>query len=489
MLTKEQLAQIQYVNLVNHTHFSIPMGVGNVKAHLKRAQKCGFKGLAITDSHMMGGVLEAYKYCKDANFPLAIGVVLNVIDDLSRKDKTNKYFTLTVFAKNDEGYKNLVNLVSIGSKEDHFYFRPRVSLPELIEKSAGLVVMSGDINGMLSQSILKETGQEELLVQIFKDHFEEDFYIEIHAQNLQFQWNKDTKTYLDSGSDPQKTVNLKLIELAKKYKVKCVLVQNSFFPESKHKELQDILIGNTPMGKDGWRMHNSFHTRDMEEFYEMVKKDSPYITDEQFVEWCNNSMLVLDKCKDIKLNFIPRLPTIQYHESIVNQEPIWDEKFNELKEYLKTNHQGMYELFEVAEEDISLKTSLKIMIRNEKVDFKNKVHLDRIDEELRTIQRNGIIKLCDYFLLLEDVTHFVRSNGFLRGFGRGCLTGDAKVLTENGFKNLKDIKEGDRVYTHKGNLKTVVKTFEYQVQEKLLELKTENSWGNIIYVPLSVNTN
>lgn len=124
-----------------------------------------------------------------------------------------------------------------------------------------------------------------------------------------------------------------------------------------------------------------------------------------------------------KTILVPHLPSIKYEESVVNQGDEWELKFQEVKKQVESLHPGMYELFEVAEEDISLKTSLKIMIRNEKVDFKNKVHLERLNEELRVIQRNGIIKLCDYFLLLEDVTHFVRSNGFLRGFGRGSGAG------------------------------------------------------------------
>lgn len=423
MLTKEQIDEIKYVNLVNRSHFSIPVGLGKVKDHLKRAQKCGFQGWAITDNHMMGGVLEAYKAAKDSKFPLALGVVLNVIDDLGRKDKTNKYFTLTAFAKNLEGYKNLVTLVSLGSTEDHFYYKPRVSLVELIQHSQGVVVMSGDISGMLSQAILKETGQEDLLVQIFKDHFGDDFYIEMHPHNLRYQWNKDSKTYVEGENDPQKIVNLRLVELARKHKVKSVLVQNSFFPEPKHKPLQDILIGNTPIGKDGWKFHTSFHTRTLHDLYDMIQSESKYITDEQFVEWCSNSMEVLNKCKDLKLSFVPRLPTIKYEESVVNINPEWEEKFQEIKKMMKEKKHPIHELFEVSEKDISLKTSFKVMIKNAKVDFNNLNHLDRLDEELRVIQRNGIIRLCDYFLLLEDVTHFVRENGFQRGPGRGSGAG------------------------------------------------------------------
>lgn len=421
-LSKEQLENIKYINLVNHTHFSMPFGVGNVKAHIKRAMDCKNEGFAITDTNM-GGVLEAYKICKEKKLPFVLGTQLNIIDDLQRQDKVNKYFTITCFAKNLTGYKNLVTLTSLASTMDHFYYKPRISLPELIQYSEGLVVLSGDINGMLSQSILRETGQEEVLMQIFKEHFGEDFYIEIHYHNLQNQWDKETKTYKDSGNDSQKIVNLKLIELARKYKVKCILVQNSFMPEEKHKILQDILIGNTPIGKDGWKFGNTYNSMTISEMYQKIQKESSYISDEQFLEWTQNSLLVLEKCKNLKLAFTPQLPDIKYEESIVNQETEWEDKFQELKKTLATQHEQLHDLFEVAEEDIALKTALKIMMRNAKIDFKNKIHQDRLNEELRVIQRNGIIKLCDYFLLLEDVTHFVRSNGFLRGFGRGSGAG------------------------------------------------------------------
>jgi hypothetical protein len=244
-------------------------------------------------------------------------------------------------------------------------------------------------------------------------------------------------------------------------------------PNSKDKLLQDILIGNTPIGKDGWRFHNTYNTMTVAEMYDRVQKEAPYISDDQFTEWCNNSILVLDKCKDIKLAFTPQLPEIKYEEAVVNQDPEWETKFQALKGELKTKHQGMYELFEVSEGDISLKTSLKIMMKNAKVDFHNPVHLDRLEEELKVIQRNGIIKLCDYFLLLEDVTHFVRENGFLRGFGRGCLTEESTVVLKSGQASIKEVKSGQEVYTARGTWEKVIKTFEYSIKESLLKITND----------------
>lgn len=432
-LTKEQLQDIKYLNLNTHSHFSIPLGVGSIKAHMKRAAECGFTGFSITDSQVMAGALEVYKLSKDKDFlaktlkkesfPVVLGVELNIIDDLSRKDKVNKYFSITAYAKNLEGYKNLVTLTSLASRDDHFYVKPRISLPELVEMSEGLVITSGNMNGMISQSILRETGQEDTLIEIFKEHFGDNFLLEIHFYSQQMQWERESKSYKDSGVDPQKTVNLKLIELARRHKVKCVLTQNSFMPYKKNHLQQNIMIGNSPQFKDGWHFHHSLYTMNIEEMYQEVQKQAPYISDEQFVEWCNNTQIVLEKCKDLKLSFTPKLPDIQYQESIVNKDPKWDEEFYKVKEALKADGHGLLEIFEASEEDIALKTSLKIMMRNAKIDFNNQVHRDRLLVELKVIQRNGVIGLCDYFLLLEDVTHFIRENGLLRGFGRGSGAG------------------------------------------------------------------
>lgn len=470
---------LKYVNLASHTHYSMPLGVGTVSDHIKKAMASGHTGFAITDSMMMGGVLETYNTCSSKKIPLALGVQLNIIDDLERKDKVNKFFTVTCFAKNKKGYENLVYLTSIGSTPDHFYFKPRVSLMELIENSEGLVILSGDIKGMISQSILKETNQEEILVQIFKEHFKENFYLEYHIHSLKQQWNGESKQYEDVELDPQEIVNKRLLELGKKYDIKGVIVQNSFMPDKSDKTLQDILIGNTPMGRDGWKFSNAHYIMTPKEMYDLMMKTSSYLQP-HFEEFCANTIEVLDKTKDLKLEFKPELPTIQYNEFLVNKEEKFEKIFLDTKEKIKDLSPGLYDLMTLSDNDISLRTAIKILIKNEKIDFTSKIELDRLDYEIRTIQRNGIIKLMDYFLLLEDVTHFVIDSGFQRGFGRGCFKGDTLVLTTDGMKKISEIKAGDTVWTHEGQEKKVIKTFEYDVQEKGLEVFTDNSFQDSI---------
>lgn len=119
----------------------------------------------------------------------------------------------------------------------------------------------------------------------------------------------------------------------------------------------------------------------------------------------------------------------------MNKEPKWEEEFYKVKEALKADGHPLLEIFEASEEDISLKTSVKIMIKNAKIDFNNPVYgRNRLLVELKVIQRNGVIGLCDYFLLLEDVTHFIprewTASRFWKRLGSRSLVAYALDITD-----------------------------------------------------------
>jgi DNA polymerase III alpha subunit len=201
-------------------------------------------------------------------------------------------------------------------------------------------------------------------------------------------------------------------------------------PDDKHKPLQDILLGNSDEFKrSGFKEHHTYSMKSVEQMYEDVKKMSPYISDEQFLDMCHTTIEILDKTYDLKMKFKPELPKIVYSENIVNIDPIWEEKFLEVKEIIRPISPLMLDLFEIAEQDIALKTSLKVIIKNGKMDFSNPAYVNRLADEIKIIQRNGVIQLLDYFLLLEDVTYFVVSIGKYRGFGRGSGAGSLLAYT------------------------------------------------------------
>jgi intein/homing endonuclease len=498
MLTKEEIAKIKYISVHAHSSFSILDGIGTVKDHLAESIAKGHEGCCITDHGVMSACIPLYKTSKDKDFlkvvgkekpiPIIMGVELYITRDLAERNPENKYNHITVLAKNNEGYKNLCHLTSVASKEDHFYSRPRIELSELIEHKAGLIITSGCFIGMIPQAIHRDTGEEDDLVEMFKKEFGDDFYMELHITDISRKWDKTLKKHVNQGFNPQEKVNKRLIELSKKYDVKTILAQDSHMPKKEHHFIQSIMIWNSPSGKDGWHFAEPYYTMSVQEMYNKCQKVTPFIDDKLFVDSCANTIEILNKCRDCKLEFEPLLPTMQYEAHPVNAEAALnkdlEEKLNELESQFKEKDAEFYHLLEVSHSDYALRTALKVIVNNKKVDLNNDVARQRLTLEINTIQRNGILKLIDYFMLLEDVTKFVRDSGHARGFGRGCLGADALVLTkEHGYKKIQDVLAGEHVYTKNGDSKAVIKTFKYPVEksESLVRIKTEKSFGSITF--------
>lgn len=432
-MKKEELEKIRYINPAAHSHFSMPLGIGTPKDLILQADALKHDGIAITDMTSMAAVLPALKQVGELkqkgkiskDFAYLIGCQFNIIDDLSKKDRSNKYFSIRAIAKNFKGYQNLNKLISLASLDDHFYVKPRISLEEIIEYSEGLIITSGDMNGLISQAVVKETGQEDMLAQIFQEYFKDDFYLEVLYHPMYHTWDKNKKDYEIGEEDLQKKVNLKLFELARRYNIKCVLSQNTFINKPEDYIQQKILIGNHPSySKDGWFMFHSTHLQSVEEMYNYIQKHSPYISDEDFKEWCENTIEIKEKTKGLNLLFRPELPLINYDENEVNKDEKLEEKYQAIKKEVGKINPYVQELFEVGDEsDKAIKTSLKIMIKNNKIDWKNQEQMDRLAIEMKVIGRNGIINLCDYFLLIEDVSNFIVKNEFQKGPGRGSGAG------------------------------------------------------------------
>lgn len=433
MLKKADLDKVDYVNLHLHTHFSLLDGVGTVKDHMVECLKKGHKGVCITDHGVMSGCIQLYKLSRDKDFltkmgqfekiPIIIGSELYITADLGVRDLANKYNHITVLAKNNIGYKNLSELTSLGSKEDHFYTRPRIGLDELFQKKEGLIVTSGCFIGMIPQAVHKDTGKEEELLLKFKKEFGEDFYLEIHLSNINKKWDKTLKKHIAQSSNPQEKVNRRLLELAKKHDVKIIICQDAHMPKKEHHFIQSIMIWNSPSGKDGWHFPDAYYTMSVEQMYEKCEENASYVSDEEFLAGCKNSVEVLNKCKNLNLEFEPILPEINHYKNEVNQSSLLEKKLKMLQESFRSIDEEFVSLIELSESDLSLRTALKLILKNKKVDLTNDEYRDRLVFEIKTIQRNGIIKLIDYFLLLEDVTNFVKTNGFMKGPGRGSAGG------------------------------------------------------------------
>src|SRR5581483_10845533 len=138
------MADPKFVHLHVHTEYSLLDGISKIKDLVKTAKDLGMEALAITDHGSMYGAIEFYKACQEAEIKPIIGCEIYVAPR-SHTDKEGKVdsdpYHLTVIAKNETGYKNLMKLVSIAWLEG-YYYRPRVDKQLLRQYHEGLIALS-----------------------------------------------------------------------------------------------------------------------------------------------------------------------------------------------------------------------------------------------------------------------------------------------------------------------------------------------------------
>lgn len=121
---------MSYVHLHTHSHYSLLDGMSKIPDLVKKAKEFGMPALALTDHGVMYGAIEFYKACKAVGIKPIIGVEA-YIAERTRFDKEpgidNRRYHLTLLAKNNVGYKNLMKLVSLANIEG-YYYKPRMDL-------------------------------------------------------------------------------------------------------------------------------------------------------------------------------------------------------------------------------------------------------------------------------------------------------------------------------------------------------------------------
>src|SRR3989338_4028838 len=143
---------MSFVHLHNHTHYSILSALAKPEQYIQIAKEQGATAVAITDSGVMYGAIEFYKAAKAAGIKAIIGYEAYMAP-LGHTNKTaeNRYSTLVLLARNNEGYQNLLKLSSIAALEG-FYYKPRID-DELLEKyGAGLIGLSGNLSGNIPKA-------------------------------------------------------------------------------------------------------------------------------------------------------------------------------------------------------------------------------------------------------------------------------------------------------------------------------------------------
>ena len=220
-----------FVHLHNHTEYSLLDGLSKIPEIVLRCQELGMNAVAITDHGVMHGVVPFYLACRDAGIKPIIGCEV-YIAQRSRFDKQPKIdadqYHLVLLVENNEGYKNLLKLVTIGHLEG-FYYKPRVDMEVLRLYKEGLICLSACLEGEIS-SLLR---------------FGEDEKAEQKAKELAELFGPD-HFYLELQKHPkitdQEKVNQKMVNLSRKLGLPLVATNDSHYVYPEDAEAQEALL-------------------------------------------------------------------------------------------------------------------------------------------------------------------------------------------------------------------------------------------------------
>lgn len=251
---------------------------------------------------------------------------------MSTKSSSYKYNHITVMAKNNEGHKNLCYLSSIANRPEHFYIRPRVPISKLFERKSGLIVTTGCFIGIIPQAIFRKTGQERPYLKDFLREFKDDFYIEMHISKIVDDWNGKEQKFIPLEEDLQAIVNRGLLELAKEYNLedKIYITQDSHMPKKEDKIKQDLMIIGNSSNSNGWHFSKAYYVMPVVEMYEQFLELFPEKDNETFINWCETSIEVVNKCQDITIDTSFKTMDVDYENHyMVNPIRVKSEKIEQ----------------------------------------------------------------------------------------------------------------------------------------------------------------
>ena len=419
---------MSFVHLHVHTQYSILDGLSSIEKLFRRAKELGMPGLAITDHGNMFGVKEFFKYA--AKYPEVkpiIGCEIYVSRyDHTIKDKEHReYYHLILLAKNYNGYKNLMKIVSTGHIEGMYYGKPRVS-HEIVEKYAGdLICCSACIAGEIPKNIIAgDMAGAEKAIEWHKKVFGEDYYLEVQLHKTEVP-GLSLEVY-----ERQTVSNEGIFELAEKTGVKVVATNDVHFVEKEDGPVHDRLICLTTNANvdDPKRLRYT-----QQEYLKSEEEMAALFPDHP--EVLSNTMEIFDKVERYTIDRGHVLPVFKIEESFLAEKEKYLEKYKDVIDVGRTNKDGSDRGPEFTY-SVAYLCELCYKGAEKRYGELDEEHAERIDFELKTICRMGFP---DYFLIVQDFIAAARRQGISVGPGRGSAAGSA-VAYCLGITNIDPIK-------------------------------------------------
>jgi DNA polymerase-3 subunit alpha len=400
---------MSFVHLHVHTQYSILDGQSSIDNLFSRAEELGMPGLAITDHGNMYGVKEFFKYAKKhPSVKPIIGCEIYVSKG-DHRVKEKGYYHLILLAKNYEGYKNLVKIVSTAHIEG-MYYRPRVSHEVLEQYHEGLICSSACMAGEVPRAILAGDMQKvDEVIDWHKRVFGDDYYLEVMLHKTEVP-GLSREVY-----DNQMIYNKVIFELAEKHHVKVVATNDVHFVRKEDGPVHDRLICLTTNSfiddPDRLRYTQQEFLKSEEEMLALFP-DHP--------EALANTLEVLDKVESYTIDCDPILPVYEIDPVFMQDIDAQMEKYKAVIDAGRCDKKGNYRGDGFCH-SVAYLCHLTYLGAHERYGAElNDTQKERIDFELKTISRMGFP---DYFLIVQDYIAASRAMGSMVGPGRGSAAG------------------------------------------------------------------
>jgi len=361
-----------FVHLHVHSEYSLLDGAIRCSKLADRAKEWGAPAVALTDHGVMYGVVEFYEHCMSKGVKPIIGCEVYVDPrGHTLRDRQGKNYHLLLLAESQEGYQNLIKLVSIANT-DGFYYKPRVDHDLLARYGKGLIASSACLSGEIPSLIIEGNLEEaKSRASMYRDIFGKDnFFLEI-------MYNKVPE---------QALVNKALVEMSKKMGIPLIATNDAHYLEKNDASWHDVLLciqtNATINAPTRYRFgSDDFYLRSPEEMWSIFGRELP--------EALKNTVDIAERCSvEIKFSGY-HLPEVRLAEGETLEKALK----RRAREGLKSRFQG-----ENAPEE----------------------YIKRLEYELGVIEQMGF---AGYFLIVADIIQEAKAKGIPVGPGRGSAAG------------------------------------------------------------------
>ena len=376
-----------FVHLHLHSTYSLQDGVGLPEQYVKRAVELGQPGLAVTDHGNVSSHYKWYKECNKLGITPLLGCEMYIVKDYD-SIRERKYNHVTLLAKNNIGYNNLMKLVT-KAWCDQFYYKPRITWQNLFEHQEGIIVLSGCLGSPIMEPLknkdlsdVEAERQSKEIIELFAKNIT-DYYIEF--QPITFPEGKSAYNRL-----------IHLYETELKSTIKGVVTSDCHYVTKEQNVLQEILLCIQSRDKmsnpNRWKFdQDDFFLKSRDEMEQSMKECFPQYDFskemDETVNICNSIDFTFPKAEPIKFP-IPDDEKVEYFRKLCNEGMI---------------KRGFYD-----------ETKLPYDTKKEKI------YKERLEYEIDLIVKKDFV---DYFLAVNDMVVWAKDSGILVGPARGSAAG------------------------------------------------------------------